>query len=129
MAYTATVEIMLPPRGGDWTPEMVGTWRVGTVVAVYVPVKQPSTIAMPRTGYVHVTGIPDAISPQRLAKILTEPWAGQERRIWRVNVAAMTEPGKTALLVDRQIETTWARLKQLSHHMVEDRQATDTDFD
>lgn len=134
MPWDATVEVMLPPRGaGDWQQEFVGSWRVGTVVAVYVPPKRPETIAMPRTGYVQVTGIPDRIAPERLRAVICEPWLNpdgtkKERRVWRAQVAAMLDPGKTVLLRDRQVEITWDRLKQLSQHMEELRPATDDDF-
>lgn len=78
-----TIEVMLPPRGAnDYTQSANERYRVLAPIAVY-PLKTVATVGMPRTGYVHVTGIPDRPAwanltqeriIARISKVLCEEW-------------------------------------------------------
>jgi hypothetical protein len=55
-----SVEVMLPPRGADFTTEMGNNhYRVLSPVAIYIPRKFPDTVRLQHTGFLHVTGFPD----------------------------------------------------------------------
>lgn len=140
MSWTFTIEFILPPRGAaDWSQDIVGTWRVGTPVAVYPFRGIPDVVTMPRTGLVHVYDVPDHITLEKVRSHLTAPWESDqpdedgrpsriERRIWKARHDLMSGPGKAKLLADRQVSTNWTRLKQISHHLKENRTALDADF-
>jgi hypothetical protein len=126
-----TIEVMLPARGGDWTQETHGSYRVLTVVDVYDHLKVTPVIGMPRTGYIHVTGVPD----QRFARIkdvLLTPWtvgtATVERRLWRGVASRVPANARNRLLADRQITVTWTQFRNFLQDLQEQRDLTDADI-
>lgn len=135
MPWSATIEVMLPPRGaGDWSQAKIGSWRVGTVVAAYAHKGSLPAVGMPRTGYVHVTGIPDTIRPVRAREVLTRLWTDAggnqvERRVWRVDPSAVPAAARDTLRINRQITVTWTQFKAAVTHLVELRPVADSDFD
>jgi hypothetical protein len=137
-----TVEVMLPPRGADFSVEMGNNhYRVLSPVAVYIPRKFPDVVRLQHTGFLHVTGFPDnhpsfrqvnrLDRQRRLDSVLGE--------IWRVpDVISLPQP--TERLIDgvRQIvlepldrlqeKRTWAGNPQLltpqvRNALLNDRQA------
>jgi hypothetical protein len=146
-----TVEVMLPPRGTDFTVEMGNNhYRVLSPVAVYLPRKVVETVGMQHTGYLHVTGFPDnhpsfrQVSregrQQRLSTVLGEFWLVpdvlsieprerlQEKRTWAGNPQLLPPPVRNALITDRQAEITWGQFKALMRHQVRQVNLTDDDI-
>ncbi len=138
-----TVEVMLPQRGAaNYSTSANPRYRVLAPVAVYQR-KTVTEIGMPRTGYVHVTGVPERPSwsgltteqiMRRLNGRLCEIWDDAEgnmveRRKWAGVAAAIPTNARNRLLQDRQITVTWTQFKAVMQHLIELRTLADGDFD
>jgi hypothetical protein len=138
-----TVEVMLPPRGAsDYTQSANPRYRVLAPVAVY-PLKTVATVGMQRTGYVHVTGVPERpawanlTQEQLMAKLngkLCQVWENvdgtlRERRIWAGIASQIPANARNRLLNDRQITVTWTAFKNVLQNLIELRQLADGDLD
>jgi hypothetical protein len=138
-----TVEVMLPPRGAnDYTQSANERYRVLAPVAVY-PLKTVATVGMQRTGYVHVTGVPERpswanLTTEQLMKKLNarlcDIWTNadgtmKERRMWAGIASAIPANARNRLLTDRQITVTWTAFKNVLQNLIEQRQLADGDLD
>jgi hypothetical protein len=138
-----TVEVMLPPRGAsNYDASANPRYRVLAPVAVY-PLKTVAEIGMQRTGYVHVTGVPERpawanlTTEQLMAKLngkLCDIWHDAqgnlvERRKWAGLASAIPANARNRLLQDRQITVTWTAFKNVMQHLIEQRQLADGDLD
>jgi hypothetical protein len=132
-----TIEVMLPPRGAtDYSQEFHGSYRVLTIVAVY-PMKDVPVVGMPRTGYVHVTGVPTPAGwsaltneeiQRRLNSRLCRGRLNGERRCWGGIAAAIPAGARNALRIDRQVTVTWTQFKNFLQQLDEARALTDDDL-
>lgn len=152
MTWNVTLEIMLPPRGSDdfaseytlrgeqkagsalTAREKLAAYRIGSVVSIR-PYRVPERVDLPRTGFVHVTGIPDAVRPGKLVRALTELWPGVsdrlphvERRKWGASLASVPLAMRRRLRDDRQIEITWEQAKGFYRRLTDNHAPTDEDF-
>jgi hypothetical protein len=138
-----TIEVMLPPRGAtDYTQSANERYRVLAPVAVY-PLKTVATVGMQRTGYVHVTGVPERpawanlTTEQLMAKLngkLCAFWEDAqgnlvERRKWAGLASAIPANARNRLLNERQITVTWTAFKNVLQNLIEQRQLADGDLD
>ena len=139
-----TVEVMLPPRGaGNYSTSANPRYRVLMPVHVYVPMKEIDTVAMPRTGYVHVTGVPTRpgwgaltneeverrINQRLCDRLLDQDGNELERSKWAGVAASIPANARNRLLNDRQITVTWTAFKNVMQNFIEARQLGDEDFD
>ena len=139
-----TVEVMLPPRGAaNYSTSANPRFRVLMPVHVYVPMKVVSEIGMPRTGYVHVTGVPErpawaALTSeqieqrinQRLCRLIEDASGNVvERSAWAGVSASIQANARNRLLADRQITVTWTAFKNVLQNFIESRQLADEDLD
>lgn len=123
---------MLPPRGAaDYSESAHPKWRVLAPVAVYT-LRQPAVIGMPRTGYIHVTGVPippawsglteEEIVAKLNAKLCAVYDDGArnviEKRIWCGDHLLIPLVARNALRVNRQITVTWTQFKAALKHRV-----------
>jgi hypothetical protein len=124
-----TVEVMLPPRGETFATLRNGRYMVLMPVAVY-PLKVVDAVGMQRTGYIHVTGVPNRISIVRANEVLCRQDDGtDERRVWKGDPAMVPSAARQALLNDRQITVTFAQFRAVLSHLVEARELAEADFD
>lgn len=137
-----TVEVMLPPRGAaDYSQSAHPKWRVLSLVAVY-PLRTVEVVGMPRTGYIHVTGIPTppgwaALSMaeilQRINRILAtavenELGEAVEKRRWAGVASAMPAVIARKLLEDRQVTVTWSQFKGAVRNVLTAQNLSEADF-
>lgn len=142
-----TIEVMLPPRGAtDFSQSAHPKWRVLSIVAVY-PRKQVDVVGMPRTGYVHVTDIPEragwaAITTDelmtRINRRLCAMWEDGatdraptvvEKRLWVGLGSLVPVNARNRLLTDRQITVTWTQFKNFIQNVRDQRALADSDLD
>lgn len=133
-----TIEVMPPPRNAaDFTDgEVVNGYDVGWVVTVYDHLNVVDTVAMPSTGYLHVTGVPDDKFEQ-IKAVLESPWlvvgaldlgVFKERK-WRVDPSKLTQALRRELIDQRQATVTWMQLRDFFVNKAEqDRVIADTDL-
>lgn len=143
-----TICVMLPTRGAtDYSSSSHPKWRVLEPVAVMPMGDTSQQIGAPRTGYIHVLGIPgrsslrgskEHVIAQIGSKLCaqneenvaggTEPISVKKtKRLW--DASGLSAEQRAALLVDRQITLTWAQFKNALRHSRESRALTDTDLD
>lgn len=114
---------MLPPRGDTTFDRSAHTkMPVLSPVCVY-PLQKIDEVTAPRTGYVHVTGCPDQVTPAKLAERLCQAWEAEvfvsldrvvnyrAKRLWTGVVANLTLRQRADLLRDRQTTMTWAEFR------------------
>lgn len=137
-----TIEVMLPPRGAtDFHTSAHPRWRVLAIVAVY-PLKTVDVVGMPRTGYIHVTGVPmppawsglseDEVKLRINAK-LAAVWEAEngseiERRLWCGLASMLSTKLRNDLLTDRQITVTWTQAKGAIRNVRDNRALADADM-
>jgi hypothetical protein len=134
-----TIEVMLPPRGaGDYSESAHPKWRVLSVVDVHYPMRVTDVIGMPRTGYVHVTGVPFMVTwatktedqlRQKLSEVFTREWEGVEKREWAIAAPASIPIGaRNTLRTQRQITVTWTQLRAYLRNLRRDAPLDDLDL-
>lgn len=128
-----TIEVMLPTRGGsDFTEAGNNKYPMLGVVAVYDHLKATSEVGMPRTGYVHVTGVPDAAF-FRIKRVLEQtyedsPDTSVSKRLWRGVASRIPVNARNRLATDRQITVTWTQFRNFLQNIKEQRDFTDADM-
>lgn len=110
-----TICVMLPPRG-DTTFDRSAHAKMPVLSPVCVyPLQTINEVTAPRTGYIHVTGCPVQVTPERLAQRICQVWEEGEtyraKRLWVGLVSALTLRQKADLLRDRQTTMTWAEFR------------------
>jgi hypothetical protein len=69
-----TVCVMLPPRG-DTTFERSAHSKIPVLAPVCIyPLQEIKEVTAPRTGYIHVTGCPEQVTPERISRRLCQGW-------------------------------------------------------
>jgi hypothetical protein len=121
-----TIEVMLPERGSsDFTQPGHNRYPMLGIVAVYDHMKITDSVGMPRTGYIHVTGVPDARFA-RLKEVIEARGVGS-KRAWSVLDSRISAQAKASLVADRQISVGWAQFRNLLRNRDESRDLTDAD--
>jgi hypothetical protein len=135
-----TIEVMLPPRGAaDYSESAHPKWRVLAVVDVHWPMRETDVIGMPRTGYVHVTGMPFPVTwatktddqiRKKLSEVFTREWTeGGEKREWAIAASAsIPAAARNALRTQRQITVTWTQLRAFLRNLRRDAPLDDLDL-
>ena len=137
MPVDATVEIMLETGQPSYARgDIVDIYRTDKFTNITWNAGQSKYLTgggvlMPKTGYVHVTGIPNDIFG-RLKRRLTkdkfnpdvsggvDPHSGgrQHKRRWRLVVSELATPVRDELLADREITRTWIQFKNKTKHKI-----------
>lgn len=110
-----TLCVMLPPRG-DTTFDRSAHSKMPALSPVCVyPLQKIDEVTAPRTGYIHVTGCPVQVTPDRLTQRICQAWEEGEiylaKRLWVGLASALTLRQKADLLRDRQTTLTWAEFR------------------
>lgn len=123
-----TIEIMLPVRNAsDVTIPGNPTYPLLGIVAVYDQLKVTNTVGMPVTGYVHVTGVPDAGFDK--LKALLERVGVSSKRAWAGVASRVPAGARNNLLTNRQITVTWTAFKGFLRNLDELRDFADADIE
>jgi hypothetical protein len=126
-----TIEVMLPARGGSWSDDGHNHYPMLGVVGVYDHMKVTDTVGMPRTGYVHVTGLPDEKFETIRAR-LEESNEGADEKIWKRRWAGVVSRipfmALNRLMTDRQITVTWTQFRGFLQNIREQRDFADADM-
>lgn len=142
-----TICIMLPPRGAtDFSASAHPKWRVLSFVSVTYMGDTTQPITAPRTGYVHVTGVPTPVAwaglssdeiLQRVNYRLCRVWENfdvdgrpstVEKREFAGIASLIPVNAANRLLTDRQITVTWTQFKNFVQNVREARALADSDL-
>jgi hypothetical protein len=128
---------MLPTRGSsDFTEAGNNDYPMLGVVAVYPYMNDAEEITAPRTGYVHVTGVPDN-KYQRIKDVLERQYEvniGAEgpvffkKRVWAGVASRIPVNARNRLLADRKITVTWTQFRNFIQNIQEQRDFSDADM-
>jgi hypothetical protein len=122
-----TICVMLPPRGSsDFTEAGNANYPMLGVVAVYPYMDETAEIAAPRTGSVHVTGVPDD-KFERIKDVLTRSDAGF-KRVWAGVASRIPANARNRLATDRKITVTWTQFRNFLQNIKEQRDFGDADM-
>jgi hypothetical protein len=122
-----TVCVMLPTRGSsDFTEAGNNNYPMLGVVAVYPYMNDTVEISAPRTGYVHVTGVPDD-KYQRIKNVLERQDEGF-KRVWAGVASRIPVNARNRLVADRRITVTWTQFRNFLRNIREDRDFADSDM-
>lgn len=129
-----TVEVMLPPKGQDFSVTRNGRYRVLMPVAIYEKKTVP-TVTMPHTGYIHVTNVPNRLSIKRMNEVLcrlhtedlfigSEPISQViERRKWCLSNTNLSTGLRDTLLNMRQISVTFTQFCNAMQNITENNRS------
>jgi hypothetical protein len=121
-----TVEVMLPPRGSsDFDHAPKRGYPMLCPVAVYPVQKIAPVVGMPRSGYVHVIGVP----PGRFAQLhdALMATAATANRAWVILHTRLSQADKDELIEHRQIAVSWSEFRSLLRNVPANRDLTDDD--
>jgi hypothetical protein len=122
-----TICVMLPPRGSsDFTEAGNANYPMLGVVAVYPYMDETAEIAAPRTGSVHVTGVPDD-KFARIKDVLTRGDVGF-KRVWAGVASRIPVNARNRLATDRKITVTWTQFRNFLQNIKEQRDFADADM-
>jgi hypothetical protein len=140
-----SIEVMLPTRGGTFNDDGWNGFPMLGIVKVY-PRLMGGAVAddqgnvtlgpepnMPRTGYIHLTGVPIERFFQ-IQRVLERKWldgngALIKQSLWGGVAASMPLAARTALRVNRQIVVTWLQFRNFLLNLRDTVSLTDADLD
>ena len=121
-----------------------GRWDLGEIIDGWLSINQASfdgtnwhmngVISSPRTGFVHITGVPAAVALKAREVLNHTPHntttkESIRRRTWRVDPSLIPAGVRNKLLADKEITFTWTKVKPYIRNMIDNnRQLEDTDF-
>jgi hypothetical protein len=124
-----SIEIMLPTRGsGDFSEAGNARYPMLGIVAVYDHLKATDAVGMPRTGYVHVTDVPDERFA-RIKRVLETAGTNGSKRAWAGVASRIPLNARNRIVADRQITVGWTAFRNFLRNLAEDRDFTDTDME
>lgn len=122
-----TIEIMLPHRDEtDFSGVGNDNYPMLCIVTVYPDRKAPAVVGMQRTGYIHVTNLPDA-KFAGIKESLEGAWTDNAKRVWAGLASRFSAQERADLLADRQIEMTWGQFRSKLRHLADERDFGDAD--
>lgn len=112
-----TLCVMMPPRGAtDWSVSAHAKHPVLNIICVF-PLQTIPEVSAPRTGYIHITGIPDGFATiGQLQLWLSEGIEDENgnlvaKRAWTADPNDLPTPRRNELLANRQVTLTWRQAR------------------
>lgn len=131
-----TIEVMLPIRGAaDYSGLGNNHYPMLAVCGVHERLLTTPVVNMPRTGYVHVTGVPDD-KFDKIKRVLEREWFDlgadgpvfRAKRVWAGIASRIPVNVANNLRVNRQITVTWTQFRNFLQNLQEQRDLTDADI-
>ena len=117
-----TLCVMMPPRGSpDWSASAHALMPVLNIVCVW-PMQTIPSVDAERTGYIHITGIPDGfVTLAELQATLSESVFDADRKLvkkraWVADPNDLPPQKRNDLLADRQVTLTWVQARAVWRH-------------